>query len=176
MATFFTGEIKIFSFNWAPVKWAKCDGQPLAINQNAALYSLIGTQFGGDGRNTFMLPDLRGRVPVHSGRMYHQGNFGGVESVTLVEQQIPKHFHDVNATSEIGTEIKPYDTSNPGVEDFYFAQNNKTFNLYGSASNLVDLRPSVVSETGGDQAHSNIQPSTVVNFCIALDGLYPSRN
>ena len=176
MATYYAGEIKIFSFDWAPAKWSKCDGQILPISGNPTLYSLIGTQFGGDGRSTFNLPDLRGRVPVHSGGTYHQGDYGGVESVTLVEPQIPQHNHDINVTADPGTEVTAYNRNDPSLEDCYFAESNKTYNLYGSASNLVNLAPNIVSSVGGNQPHYNIQPSTVLNFCIALDGLYPSRN
>lgn len=166
----FVAEIKIFAGNFAPRGYAFCDGQLLQIAQNTALFSLVGTTYGGDGRVTFGLPDLRGRAPMHPGsgpgltpRIL--GQRSGTERVTLADSQIPSHSHAVRAASESETD-DPAGAVLGATED----------EAYGPASNLVDMASSAVGATGGGQSHDNMQPFLVLNFIIALVGLYPSRS
>ncbi len=171
----YIGEIRMFGCSWAPKEWALCNGDTLPMTSNPALYSLIGTQFGGDGTTTFKLPDLRGRVPVHIGTdyssSYGQGQMGGQEHVTLTEHTLANHFHTLNATSDAGT-----GASAKGGASLLAHNTQGTEALYGSAASLVDMSAASVSQTGGGQPHANMQPTTVINFCIALHGSYPSRN
>ena len=160
----FLAEIRMVGFNFAPRGWAFCDGQILPINQNQSLYSLLGTTYGGDGRTSFALPDLRGRVPIHVGGGYQEGQKGGAETVDLTFAQTA-HSHAVQASADNGD--APVPTNN------YLASAN---NLYREPDNLTQLRAETVSNTGGGQAHNNMQPYLAVNFCIALRGLFPSRN
>ncbi len=173
MSDFFLGEIKLLPYNWAPKYWTLCAGQLLPINTNQALFSLLGTTYGGDGINTFALPDLRGRVPVHPNVSagLPQGSKAGVENVTLVPNNLPVHNHLVMASSTAG------DTTLFAGNNIAAAKNAAgEVNLYGSAASLQALDPAVVSSTGGNQAHENCQPSLVMNYCIATQGIYPSRN
>ncbi|MBS0043446.1 phage tail protein [Shewanella sp. M16] len=173
MSDFFLGEIKLLPYNWAPKYWTLCAGQLLPINTNQALFSLLGTTYGGDGINTFALPDLRGRVPVHSNVSagLPQGSKAGVENVTLVPNNLPVHNHLVMASSTAG------DTTLLAGNNIATAKNAAgEVNLYGSAASLQALDPATVSSTGGNQAHENCQPSLVMNYCIATQGIYPSRN
>jgi microcystin-dependent protein len=168
----FTGEIRIFAGNFAPRAWAFCDGQLLAISQNTALFSLLGTTYGGDGRTTFGLPDLRGRVPMHAGTgpgltTRLPGQTGGQEQVTLIESQIPAHTHQAKASSEVP------DTNSP--EDAVSAQKVRT-HLYNTGLSDVNMGTTAISSTGGSQAHDNMQPYQCLNYIICLQGLYPSRN
>jgi len=172
----FTGEIRMFAFSWAPVKWSTCDGQEITISSNGALYALIGSQFGGNDSSFFNLPDFRGRTPVGTGGSYSQGEKFGVESVVLDQSTMAAHTHHFNASAEDGerqnaatgdcclASVIDRGTTYPGVE------------LYGSASNLVNLGEGIVSATSGGQSHTNLQPSQVINFCICTDGIFPSRN
>ena len=169
MADPFIGEIKMVGFNFAPRNWAFCDGAQIAIAQNQTLYSLLGTIYGGDGRTNFALPDLRGRVPVHPGAGIAQGQAGGSESVTLDANTMPQHTHPVQASSDNADQRDPTD----GILAATVEDNRE---IYGSATGLVDMNAAAVTPTGGGQAHNNIQPIQVVNFVIALQGLYPSRN
>lgn len=177
MAEPFISELRMFGFGWAPRGWAHCDGQLLPINQNQTLYSLLGTTFGGDGRTTFALPDMRGRAPVHgsgSGSV-KVGDFGGVENVTLTEAQMAGHTHNMNATTSNGND-KTF-TGNIMAAGFDTrAAKQQPVNMYGPATNLVSLNAASVIANGSGLSHDNMQPSMVVNFCIALTGAFPSRS
>lgn len=162
----FLAEIKIFGFNFAPRGWAFCDGQILPINQNQSLYSLLGTTYGGDGRTSFALPELRGRVPVHVGNGFTLGQKSGVETVTLSSAEMPNHTHQFNASSTAG--------NSPTPSNNVLAQVGAA--LYTDATNLTPLASSAITSTGGSQSHDNMQPYTTLSFCIALQGLFPSRN
>ncbi len=161
----FLAEIRIVGFNFAPRGWAFCDGQILPINQNQSLYSLLGTNYGGDGRTSFALPDLRGRTPVHVGDGHQLAQKGGAETVTLTAAEIAAHTHAAQATSSPGDNPSPAGDILAGGAD-----------VYGDAGSLTALRSGTVTNAGGGQAHNNMQPYLTVNFCIALQGLFPSRN
>ncbi len=165
----FIGEIQLFGFNFAPRNWAQCNGQILPISQNQSLYSLIGTTFGGDGRTNFALPDMRGRTPAHQGDELVRGRPGGLESVKITTQTMASHTHGFEATSADGT-------ANGAKIDRTFGVNVGGANFYTNAANLTELNTASGSNVGGSEAHSNMQPIQVVNFCIALQGLFPSRN
>ncbi|MCP5424476.1 MAG: phage tail protein [Gammaproteobacteria bacterium] len=168
----FLAEIRMVGFSFAPRGWAFCDGQILPINQNQSLYSLLGTTYGGDGRTTFALPDLRGRTPIHVGSSdggnlgYDLGFKSGEETHTLSVYELPQHTHTVKASQNEPT--SPVPTNN-----VLGASLNE---LYADPSNLVALQSGTVANVGGGQAHDNMQPFLAVNFCIALQGLFPSRN
>ena len=165
MAEPFLSEIRLFSFNFPPKGWALCNGQLLPINQNQALFSLLGTTYGGDGRVNFALPDLRSRAPIHFGSGHTLGERGGEQAHTLSISELPTHTHVANAS-----------TANGNVA---FASNNilaAAGNLYAGATNLVAISPSSIANVGGSQAHLNMQPFLVLNFCIALQGIFPSQN
>jgi microcystin-dependent protein len=168
----FVGEIRMFGFNFAPQGWAQCNGQLLPIDQNTALFSLLGTTYGGDGRTTFALPDLRSRVPVGQGQgpglsSYAEGQAGGAETVTLVAAQMPGHTHPVKASSG------PANSDQPGGRA-----------LARSASHIYTAKPDtstvmnadMLGDAGNSQPHDNIQPYLAVNFCIATAGIFPSRS
>jgi microcystin-dependent protein len=165
MGTPYMTEIRIVAFNFAPKGWALCNGQLLPINQNQALFALLGTTYGGNGQTTFGLPNLRGQVPIHMGRGHTLGETAGSTSVTLNQQQMPAHTHTVLASDANATLPTP-----PGN---VLAQAN---NLYTPAANLTALDPSSVSNVGGSQPHNNMMPYLVLNFIIALQGIFPSRN
>jgi microcystin-dependent protein len=165
MAEPFLSEIRIMSFNFPPKGWALCNGQLLPINQNQALFSLLGTTYGGDGRVTFALPNLRGRVPVHMGAGINLGEVGGQEAHTVTQSELPAHVHFVNCTS----------SSIVGEDPTNKVYGRAAGNAYGSATNLVAMAPQMVSNTGGSQPHENRQPYLVLNFCIALQGIFPSQ-
>ena len=164
MAEPFLSEIRICSFGFAPKGWATCDGQSLAINQNQALFSLLGTTYGGDGRVNFALPDLRGRVPFHMGGSHSLGQRGGEQAHTLIIGELPTHTHTVAASSAAAS------TGNPvgGL----WADGGKS--IYNSSVNAA-MAPQAVSNLGGSQAHDNMSPYLVLNFCIALQGIFPSQ-
>ena len=166
MAEPFLSEIKIMSFNFPPKGWALCNGQLLPINQNQALFALLGTTYGGNGQTTFALPNLRGRVPIHRGNGHTLGEAAGSTSVTVNIQQLPTHTHAVSATS--ADQNRVVDPSGR-----YLGPAN---NLYGDPSALVTLAPQSVSNVGGSQPHNNMMPYLVLNFCIALQGIFPSQN
>ena len=153
------------SFVFAPKGWALCNGQLLPINQNQALFSLLGTTFGGDGRVNFGLPDLRARTPIHVGGGHTLGEGGGEQAHTLSISELPTHTHFMNGSNN------PADTNIP--TDAYLAIAN---NAYAPAGNLVALSPASVTNAGGSQAHLNMQPFLTLNFCIALTGIFPSQN
>jgi microcystin-dependent protein len=166
MGTPFIGELKLVAFNFAPKGWATCDGQLLPINQNQPLFSLLGTTYGGDGRTTFALPDLRGRLAMHVGDGHTQGEAAGEVTHTLTQQEIPPHLHQV-----MGTNTATGATPLPGGNVFA----NATVNAYAQPSPPTPLLPQSVSSTGG-QPHDNMAPYTVLTFCVALQGIFPSRN
>lgn len=173
MAEPFLAEIRIVGFNFAPRGWAFCDGQILPINQNQSLYSLLGTTYGGDGRTSFALPDLRGRVPIHVGRSnggeeHTLGQKSGEETHTLATNEMPQHNHIQYASNDTA--------DNPVPTDNISARSTATDPQWSTATNLVDMAPAMVGNTGGSQAHNNMQPYLVVSFAIALRGLFPSRN
>ena len=168
MAEPFLSEIRIMSFGFAPKGWALCNGQLLPINQNQALFSLLGTTFGGDGRVNFALPDLRGNVPIHVGQGHTLGQKGGEQAHTLSIAELPTHTHVLNATSVTATTNSPDTTT--------ILATSTPQNLYGPATNLVAMSPAAVANVGGSQAHLNMQPFLTLSFCIALQGIFPSPN
>ena len=173
MGTPFLGEIKIMSFGFAPRNWAMCNGQFMPINQNQALFSLLGTMYGGNGQTTFALPDLRGQTPLHVGGSFNvQGQKGGEQSHTLTIGELPTHNHALNASKTQGDKVNP----NFGGTGYVLAQDPG--NCYSPAltPNGAALNPLSVSNVGGSQAHQNMQPFLTLTFCIALIGIFPSRN
>lgn len=166
----FLAEIRIVGFNFAPRGWAFCDGQILPINQNQSLYSLLGTTYGGDGRTSFALPDLRSRTPIHRSDGFQLGQKGGAETVTLTAAQIAAHTHTAKASSTAA------DTGNPAAHVLAAADAGQTLYRDPEAANTTALRSGTVTNAGGGQAHNNMQPYITLSFCIALQGLFPSRN
>jgi microcystin-dependent protein len=169
MAGNYVGEIRIFAGTYAPVGWAFCDGQLLPISENEVLFNYIGTTYGGDGQETFALPDLRGRVPIHKGTdpggmSYILGENGGVEDVTLTTQQTPIHTHTLLATTTVSTQTSPAGA--------LLAQSS-TANIYLQDTGAFALAPSSVSQIGGSQPHTNSQPYLGLNFIISLFGIAP---
>jgi len=170
MAEPFLSEIRIMSFEFAPKGWALCNGQLLPINQNQALFSLLGTTFGGDGRVNFALPDLRARTPIHVGSGHTLGERGGEQAHTLSIAELPTHTHVLQGSSAIGNSVNPKSVaagnilaSDPG-------------SAYAAPTALTAFNAGSVSNVGGSQAHLNMQPLLVLNFCIALQGIFPSPN
>ncbi|MFO0819048.1 MAG: tail fiber protein [Pirellulales bacterium] len=175
MADPFIGEIRMFGFGFAPKGWAACDGAILPIRQNPALFSLLGTNFGGDGKSTFGLPDLRGRVPLGGAGMGlgMLGEAGGAETVQLTLAQIPSHTHTMAASTTDAT-LQRVENSMVGVATKSVLA-KASFNLYGPPGNPQALSPQTIGSVGGQQAHENMQPYLTVNFCIALQGVFPPR-
>jgi microcystin-dependent protein len=167
MADPFLSEIKIMSFNFPPKGWAFCNGQFLPINQNQALFSLLGTTYGGNGQTTFALPDLRGRAPIHMGSGHTLGESAGAAAVTVNIQQMPTHTHVLNGTSSNGNAQIP-------VGNLFAVTPNQMY--HGPDNAGVALAPETVGNIGGSQPHTNMQPYLTLNFCIALQGIFPSRN
>ena len=175
----FVGEIRMFAGNFAPKGWAFCDGQLLAVSSNDALFSLLGTIYGGDGRTTFGLPDLRGRIPIHAGSgpglsPRRLGTKSGAETETLTASQVPSHTHTVNASNQAGTAASPAghypaNTSSGAVTTQYDVP-------VRASSTLVQFNSGAVQTVGGSRSHSNMQPFLCINFIIALIGIYPSRD
>jgi microcystin-dependent protein len=159
----YLGELRLMSFNFAPKGWALCNGQLLPINQNQPLFALLGTMYGGDGQVNFALPDLRGRVPVHRSRTDLQGQAFGQEFHTLSQQEMPEHTHFVQASSQNGNQAAV------GILA-------SSANMYRSLSDLTTLHPQTIPPVGGSQPHENRPPSLVLNWCVALAGVFPSRN
>lgn len=173
MAEPFLSEIRIMSFVFAPKGWALCNGQLLPINQNQALFSLLGTTFGGDGRVNFALPDLRGRTPIHVGSGHTLGERGGEQAHTLSIAELPTHTHVFNGSSAGASTNVP--TNNLLARGQ--ASNGNPINYYDTAStNLAALNAGSITNTGGSQAHLNMQPFLTLSFCIALQGIFPSPN
>ena len=163
----FIGEIRMFAGNFAPVGWAFCNGALIPISENDALFNLIGTTYGGDGQNTFALPNLQSRVPLHVGPGFALGQAAGAESVTLTVSQIPVHSHVLQASDADG------DAPGPGNNVPAAAT---AFDPYESASPTVDMSPDMLGSTGGSQPHDNMLPFLVVNFIISLFGVFPSQS
>ena len=172
MADPFVAEIRIFPFNFAPRGWAWCDGQLLPLSQNTALFSLLGTTYGGNGKSNFALPDLQGRAPMHPGQgpglsLHDLGETGGSDTVSLLESEIPAHSHGLMGSNNVG------DT--PVVTNSFMART--TFNMYQNVTNqnLTPMSPNALAPAGGDQPHNNMQPYLTFYFCIALQGVFPPR-
>lgn len=168
MSTPALGEIKLVSFNFAPKGWALCNGQLLPVNQNQALFSLLGVTYGGDGKVNFALPDLRGRAPIHAGSTVKLGATVGSEFVTLNTNELPSHIHTVNGMSNAATADDPLNAMWATVTD-------ATHPLYSTASPNTAMSAAATSTTGGSQPHENRQPYLVMNYIIALSGIYPSQ-
>jgi microcystin-dependent protein len=173
MADPFVAEIRIFPFNFAPKGWAFCNGQLLPISQNTALFSLLGTTYGGDGKSTFALPNLEGSAPIHAGQgpglsLYDLGQSDGTETVTLLQSEIPAHNHSMNASTQDGTDNHPQQNllaQGIGIGQ-YIDQGTGPF---------VNLNPNVLPSTGGSLPHNNMMPYLTLNFNIALQGVFPPR-
>jgi microcystin-dependent protein len=167
MAEPFLAEIRIFSFNFPPKGWALCNGQLLPINQNQALFSLLGTMYGGDGRVNFALPNLKGRTPIDVGNGHIQGEVAGAEAVTITQQTMPQHVHFAQASNSAADATIPDNTK-------LFAQGQ--FEIYRAPSSLGAMQAAMITSVGGSQPHTNMMPYLVLNFCIALQGIFPSQN
>jgi microcystin-dependent protein len=173
MADAFTAEIRMFAGTFAPVGWALCNGQLLPISEYEGLFLLIGTTYGGDGENTFALPDLQGRVPVHMGQGPGLSNYviaekGGVEGVTLTAAQLPSHAHTARGRSGIGTSDVP-------ANRVWAAPSEPSAMLYGPTGNSVNMAAASIQNAGGSQPHENMPPFLAINFIICLSGIFPSQ-
>jgi len=164
----FLSEIKVVSFNFPPKGWALCNGQLLPINQNQALFALLGTTYGGNGQTNFALPNLRGRLPIHMGSGHTLGEAAGSTSVTVNIQQLPTHLHTLQAVNQNSTTNAPSNT--------VLFSNSTSSQAYQPPANLVAMSPQAVSSVGGSQPHNNMMPYLVLNFIIALQGIFPSQN
>jgi len=165
MSTPYIAEIKVVSFGFAPKGWALCNGQTLPINQNQALFSLLGTTFGGNGTTNFQLPNLQARMPIHQGGAYQMGNLGGESSHTLLPQEIPAHNHAaVGVSTTASTDVAANNSWAASQQNPYAATPN------------TSLSPATLGQSGGSQPHNNMPPYLVLNFIIALVGIFPSRN
>lgn len=167
MAEPFYAEIRLFSFAFAPQGWALCNGQLLPINQNQALFALLGTTYGGNGQTNFALPDFRGRVPIHRGNGHTLGETGGQQAHTLTISELPQHTHVARATSTVQDSIAP-------ANNAYLAAT--TPSEYYSGTFNASMLPQAISNVGGSQAHFNMQPFLTITFGIALQGIFPSQN
>lgn len=167
MSTPFVGEIRIFAGTFAPAGWAFCDGQLLSIAENEVLFTLIGTTYGGDGQETFALPDLRGRLPLHQGSGFVIGELGGAESATLTVNQMPPHTHALIASANESTAASPLGS--------LLAQPAE-ISLYLEDAPSVDLNPAAIGAVGGSEPHSNLQPFVCVYFIISLFGIFPTQS
>jgi microcystin-dependent protein len=175
MADPFVAEIRIFPFNFAPKGWAFCDGQLLPLSQNTALFSLLGTTYGGNGKSNFALPNMQGNAPMHPGQgpglsLHDLGETGGTETVTLLESEIPSHPHTLRGnfnTADINDPSPARSLARSGTGFLY--QSN-------TSANLVMMSPNALALAGGDQPHNNMQPFLTLNFCIALQGVFPPRS
>ena len=160
----FLGEIRVMSFGFPPKGWALCNGQLLPINQNQALFSLLGTTYGGDGRVNFALPNLQGRTPMHMSSNHTLGELGGEQAHTLTSSELPAHTHTWGATNTPANQPGPASNVLGAAPEYN-----------GSATNLIAMYPTALSSVGGSQAHPNMQPYLTLNFCIALQGIFPSQ-
>ena len=170
----FVAEIRIFPFNFAPKGWAFCDGQLLPLSQNTALFSLLGTTYGGNGKSNFALPDMQGNVPMHPGQgpglsLHDLGETGGSDTVSLLESEIPSHSHAVKADV-----LDPADVQAP-IPAVVFAKSTGGNAYLTPPANIVQMSGSILAPAGGDQPHNNLQPYLTLNFCIALQGVFPPR-
>jgi len=175
----FLSEIKIMSFNFPPKGWAFCNGQFLPINQNQALFALLGTTYGGNGQTTFALPNLRGRTPIHFGGAHSLGEAAGSTSVTLNIQQLPQHIHQLqakNAAADLVNGAIPGPAKSLAQAGAATANPPPAVNLYAGGNPTTVLAPASCSNTGGSQAHNNMMPYLTLNYCIALQGIFPSPN
>lgn len=168
MAEPFLGELRIFSFGFPPKGWALTNGQLLPINQNQALFALMGTTYGGDGRVNFALPDMRGRSPIHMSNSHTQGERSGTESHILTQNEMPQHNHFVNASATNAGAV--------AIPTGNYLSNAAPNEIYTSGGQLVALQPANVANTGGSQPHNNMQPFITLSFCVALQGIFPSQN
>lgn len=171
MADPFVAEVRIFPFNFAPKGWAWCDGQLLPLSQNTALFSLLGTTYGGNGKSNFALPDLQGRAPMHPGQgpglsLHDLGETAGSETVSLLESEIPSHSHTLRGSTAAGDDNDP-----PGA----YLGRPAGRNIYGTAQSLVSMAPEALPPAGGDAPHNNMMPYLTFYFCIALQGVFPPR-
>lgn len=166
MAQPFLAEIRLFSFGFPPKGWAMCNGQLLPINQNQPLFAILGTFYGGNGQTNFALPDLRGRIPIHTGQGFTLGEKAGQEAHTLITSEMPAHNHSIQAVTSDGNQ-SPVAGNTWGANDV---------NPYSSGGPNVALSSASVGLTGGSQPHDNMSPYLVINFCIALQGIFPSQN
>ena len=164
MSESYLGEIRMFAGNFAPQGWALCNGQVLSIAENEALFALLGTTYGGDGQTTFGLPDLQGRIPVHPSTAYPRGSKGGVETVTLIADQMPAHTHTANAINATGTALSPSNAVWAGGPRETYASGTP------AAMNATSISP-----VGGSQPHNNMMPSTAISFIISLYGVFPPQ-
>lgn len=181
MATPFLGQITVYPYSFPPNGWADCAGQLLPISQYAALFSLLGTQYGGNGTSNFGLPDLQGRIPIGQGQGlglsdYVMGEMSGVENVTVLTQQMPLHNHTLSATTVNGNQNNPSGEilAQPLVAGGH-GRPDTTGNIYNPGPVDTSLSPSSVTSAGGSLPHNNIQPSLVLRYCIALQGVFPAR-
>jgi len=170
----FVAEIRIFPFNFAPKGWAWCDGQLMPLSQNTALFSLLGTTYGGDGKSNFALPDLQGRAPMHPGQgpglsLHDLGETGGSETVSLLESEIPSHAHALMASTQPGEDPAP------GPSEALARSVGASLYQTVTNTNIVQLSPNALAPAGGDGPHNNMQPYLTFYFCIALQGVYPPR-
>jgi len=170
MSTPFLSEIKIVSFNFAPKGWALCNGQLLPINQNQALFSLLGTTYGGDGRVNFALPNLQGRIPNHVGDGFTLGEVGGEQSVTLIQTEMPVHSHGALGASGTGQNSPVGNAWASGLKT-----GPSVYTPSGTQNNDVAMNPLALAISGGSQPHNNMMPFLTLNFCIALQGIFPPR-
>jgi microcystin-dependent protein len=173
MADPFVAEIRIFPFNFAPKGWAFCDGQLLPLSQNTALFSLLGTTYGGDGKSNFALPNMQGNVPMHPGQgpglsLHDLGETGGSETVALLESEIPSHSHSLNAAAPPGVVFA-------GDPTTAIARSSGGAIYQTSNAGLVQMNPSAIAPAGGSLPHNNMQPYLTLNYCLALQGVFPPR-
>src|SRR5215831_12239032 len=173
MANPFIAEIRIFPFNFAPKGWAFCDGQLMSISQNTALFSLLGTTYGGDGKSNFALPNMQGNAPMHPGQgpglsLHDLGEAGGSDTVTLLESEMPQHSHALTASNRQGTDQSPINE--------IFAGGIGGINQYAAPGSIMSLANVTVAPAGADQPHNNMMPYLTLNFCIALQGVFPPRS
>jgi microcystin-dependent protein len=171
----FVAEIRIFPFNFAPKGWAFCDGQILPLSQNTALFSLLGTTYGGDGKSNFALPDMQGNAPMHPRQgpglsLHDLGETGGSETVTLLESEMPAHSHNLKAASGTGTK------STPAANSLARTSGATPYIAASPAPSLTPMAAQAITPAGGDQPHNNLQPYLTLNFCIALQGVFPPRS
>ncbi len=172
MASPFLAEIRILPFNFAPKGWAFCDGQVMPLSQNTALFSLLGTTYGGDGKSNFALPNLQGSAPMHPGQgpglsLHDLGETAGSDTVTLIAAEMPAHSHSLMASNQPGEDPSPQDEA---------LARSVGASLYKAGTANVELAPQAVAPTGGGQPHNNLQPYLTLNFCIALQGIFPARS